>query len=214
MKNQIVSGIRGLSRGLVFVALAASLVLGACEVIDQPDVEDLGSYTVPDAQGKVRVVVKTGDDARSLTSDQAKGLANYYEIIFRDNEAIQPVDTLYYRDSQPKGETLSVQVPVNHYFDILLLSGSQSKRVLLGSSFVNDKAPDGAARYDVAGKGYFIEAGKVNIIDMTIIPITINPVDDFTITYGPVASPTDITLERNTDAAATGGGGGGVNKGG
>jgi hypothetical protein len=201
MKNQIVSGIRGFSRGLVFVALAASLVLGACEgIIVPPDVEEVNnaSYTVPDANGRVRVTVRIPEDAaRSFTVNDASGVSNYFEVIFRDRDAMRPIEPYYYSDSKPKGESLNVQLPLEHHFDILLLAGYKAKRVLLGSAYINHKAND-EATYSATGEGYLIETGKANIINIAITAITVNPADDFTVTYD--GDPVDI--ERNDDATA------------
>jgi hypothetical protein len=201
MKNQIVSGIRGFSRGLVFVALAASLVLGACEGIIPPEVEieDLASYTVPDANGRVRVSVRLPDDAaRSFTAAQAQNAANYYEVIFKDRDAMLGIDTEYYRDSKPKGESLNVRLPLGHHFDILLLAGYQAKRVLLGSAYVNNKTIDGVAEYSSTGRGYLIETGIANIINLAITPIIVDPQVDFAVTY----NGGTIDIKRNDDAFA------------
>jgi hypothetical protein len=200
MKKQILSGIRGFSRGLVFVALAAGLVLAACEGITPPDVatEDAASYTVPDAEGRVRVSVKVpSDTARSFTVDEARNAANYYEVIFRDKDAMPGIDTEYYRDSKPKGESLNVRLPIGHHFDILLLAGYQDKRVLLGSAYVNSKVGDDAV-YAAGGQGYSIDANEANIINMTITAITVNPETDFVVTYDSTSAA--IPIKRNNDA--------------
>jgi hypothetical protein len=105
------------------------------------------------------------------------------------------IDTEYYKDSKPKGESLSVRLPLEHQFDILLLAGYQAKRVLLGSAYVNHKTTDGVADYVLNAAGYKIETGKANIINMPITAITVNPAGDFVVTY----NGGDIDIDRNDD---------------
>jgi hypothetical protein len=208
MKNQILSGIRGFSRGLVFVALVASLVLGACEVIRPPvdekqEVSNLGSYTVPDEDGMVRVTVKLPDDSsRSISSSlQALRYANYYEVIFKDRSTTLPV---YYYDSQSVGESLNVKLPVNHKFDILFLAGyDTSKRVLLGNYFANDKDLTGAATYTPptasAGLGYTIDAGVANIVTVSLTAVIIQPLTAYEFAWTGTALPDAPKVQTSND---------------
>jgi hypothetical protein len=202
-KNQIETGVRSLSLGLALAVFAVSLVLGACDVIESPkETAPLGelaendpAYTVPDADGKVRVKIQVpADDARSLTGVTAKRYADFYEVIFKDRTEILPI---YYSDSKPAGETLAVQIPVGHHYDILFLAGyDKSKRVLVGSSFINDKDANGVARYNppssTTGLGYLIEAGKVNVVEIGITPVTVNPNNAYVFSWdgtGPAIVP-------------------------
>jgi hypothetical protein len=205
MKNQAESGVR-LRYGLVLAAFAVFLALGggACNngldpVQDGQSAETQGSIIRDEDVVNGMVTVKiplSGLEAantRFLTEGDAKGLVDYYEIWFKDRAPAG--GQTYYPGSAERGDgLLSVSVPINHEFDILLLAGYKKNRVLLASSFVNDDTNDtGVAGYVSGGNGFKIQAGRSNIINMTMTAITINPLN----------SANQFTFEWTTDDQGT-----------
>jgi hypothetical protein len=203
MKKELLeSGVRRLSCGLALVVFALALALGACDIIESPEEDvipgtsapsadaalpdDHPDFTVPDADGKVLVRVKVPAQApvaasRSLNATQAQRYANYFEVIFADKSTTLPV---YYSDAVPSGETLNVRVPVAHSYDILFLAGyGSTSRILLGSDFLNNKDANGTAGYVADGAGYLIEAGKANIIDVSVMSVIIDPIKEYTFAW-------------------------------
>jgi hypothetical protein len=134
----------------------------------------------------------------------------YYEVVFKDRSVVDP--TAGYTSAAGRGGSLSLNLKGDRYYDIMLLAGTDD-RVLLATAFANWKNANGFADYLKGGEGYLIEAGKMNVIDLVLTPLTINPFNEedpteneflFTwkdstgVTLSGVGNPTAPVIGRNT----------------
>jgi hypothetical protein len=158
--------------------LASGLILG-CTLFEDPDATGNvnGSDIVALAEsgtvvnGKVYVVIDypgSPTAARTLIVSEAEDLFDYYEVIFKTHSGASPA---YYTGTANKGEVLSAAVDPGNY-DVLLLAGRKTGRVLLASAFSNT-----AAGYDAAGTGFNVAAGKANNVILKLEKIESNPVN-------------------------------------
>jgi hypothetical protein len=203
MKKHSVSGVRDL-RGLILSGLATMLILSGCEnVLNKPS--DGTDTTEAATNYNVRINLPTAEASRSLTAEVVKSFTTYYEVYFMDRTQLNPK---FYPASGRSG-TLALLLPADTKYDILLLAGS-NERTLLATAFVNDKDIDGNAVYvpyvpgQSGGEGYEIVANQMNVIDLTLIPITIDPFHELTLRWsGGTATPSDPVVKRNNQEEIT-----------
>jgi hypothetical protein len=154
----------------VFIVLAG---LGACNAVfvpaEFPGQEDWETGAV-DAAGNVavRVGLPGASGSKSVSDALVPVYVDYYEVIFKSRD-----DGTYYFGKADAGKSyLSVAVKPGIAYDILLLAGVKANRVLLATGFVNRS--DGAGWVD-SGPGYTVEAGKANVIIMTLLKTNLTP---------------------------------------
>jgi hypothetical protein len=148
-----------------------------------------------DANGNVAVRVALpaapAKNARSVADDNVGEYANWYEVIFRVHN-----ETEYSFASAEAGkEYLSVSVIPGQRYDILLLAGTKSNRVLLATGFVNNA--DGITG-SISGPGYLIEAGKAHVIKPLMHKTNISPDDPDD--EGPLVANIVITATKTASA--------------
>ncbi|GHV88988.1 hypothetical protein AGMMS50267_13480 [Spirochaetia bacterium] len=176
-RNYAIFGLLVLLTGAL---IAACALLEKPEAADEPDVSALAEDGTL-VNGSVYVVINypgAPRTARTLYADEAEELVNYYEVIFKDRDP-NPVAARYHHGFANKGEILSVLVPAGKSYDVLLLAGVKSGRVLLASAFANT-----ANGYvSGAGTGFKVEAGKANHVALTLEKIDSNPAKDFLLDF-------------------------------
>ncbi|MDR1788557.1 MAG: hypothetical protein LBR16_08950 [Treponema sp.] len=182
---------------VAFVCLAALSCGDLFTVKGGEENKELASdgTVVPEGYELVRMSVAK-PESRELGENIAKSSIDYYEVIFRTHGSMD-----YYSGSANEGEYLSVAVPPDQSYDVLLLAGIKKNRVLLASAYINQVAGS-VGSYSIGGPGWKIEKGKVNSCRLTLEWVVIDPAADITLIVG--ENPASETYTNAENLAATG----------
>lgn len=162
--------------GIIAAAVMVLAGLGACDA--PPGLNGTGEV---DASGLVTVRIglpaASGGNGRSVSDDLVLVYADYYEAVFKVHGSIP--GEYYFASAEAGKEYLSITVKPGVAYDILLLAGAKSGRVLLSTGFVNTDE----SGYDEEGEGFTVKAGQVNIIKPAMTRTNLTPDDGGDITF-------------------------------
>ncbi|MDR1956178.1 MAG: hypothetical protein LBQ30_04915, partial [Treponema sp.] len=176
--------------------LAAFFTLTSCgpTVFSNPD------DPIPLDQGLVQIRLPSMDN-RSLNSTQTQGYTDYYEVIFKEKDADR-----YYPGTGRTGDTVTLQVPGNTTYEILILGGYEyeSRHILLGSVFAN-KLDGEEARYEQNAAGIRIDGGTRTMLSFKLDPLLLELTEDYTVAFSFAGVPlgTNGKPERINERLAT-----------
>jgi hypothetical protein len=205
--------------GIIAAVIVALAGLSACDglfVLDDIAEQNAAAelpVVNPDGTVNVKVVLPDAGGGRSVADGLVQAYVDYYEVIFKVHGSTDP-DDFYIGTAEDGKEYLSVAVEPDKSYDILLLAGTLSNRVLLATGFINNAAGNGYVPTDTSdplnpvGVGYEVKANKPNTITFTMTSTNITVGVDLTVdndgtdfTYsrpGGIATISEVDHEENT----------------
>ncbi|MDR1957099.1 MAG: carboxypeptidase-like regulatory domain-containing protein, partial [Treponema sp.] len=144
-----------------------------------------GQKSLPEGWGWVDVHL-LGYAQSSLGLTQAVQYTDYFEMFFHEVGSDS-----YYLASGQTGDTISLQVPGEKYYEILILSGYDydQRFILQGSIFANHLVDD-TAIYDPSGMGVPIEANQRLSLSFELDRLSLDPITDYTLAFSTGGVPT------------------------
>jgi hypothetical protein len=121
-------------------------------------------------EARVGLPAVSGGNGRSVSDAAAPVYADWYEVVFKEHASVPAA--YFFGKAEAGKKYLSIAVKPNKSYDILLLAGAKGDHVLLATGLVNNAAGNG---YEPDGPGYTIEAGKSNIVSLTMRKTNITP---------------------------------------